>query len=840
MANENRILIDVEVNASESAERLAVIRAEIDKLTAENKKMRAEQKEANRVLAEGGKLTKEQADAFAKNAEQMATNSAKLKELQAAEKMETAQVQIATQNDRKFGDSLREMGAQLTQLKNEYRGLTAAQRESAAGQDMLKQIQNLDQTMKDADATMGDFQRNVGHYQNALLGLNGNVKMVADLFAGGFKNGLAAATTALKQFGKMLLTTPVGWIAAAVGALVAVFNKLKEGFRLNDEASTRLQASLDRLRPVLDFITRGFVSLANVASKVVDVVTRFGAAVLSVIPGFKAASQAAEEHTKAVDALEETERQYTVASAQRAKERAELEDEAKNSMNLSTEERIEKMRQALELERQDMEERKNIAYQKWQNAKAEAERIGDTSDATMNRIAELQAAYISTETEYIEGTRRVRRSLKSFTDELNREEENERKERQRRAQEAARAAQQRRKEEEQRQKEAAAKELEAMRALEDAKIKMIEDETERQREETRVGYERQIADLQKRIDTEENLTETAKKSMNEQLVILQSQMWEELARIDEEGLKNNAEAMRVMEEEAKKRYDEAVAAAKGQRKGEYEQQQLQLENEFQERLNTLFGNAAAIAQAEQEQAESNYNALLNMDEATKNALYENEDQYKEAVLQAENQMMNAREKSSEALQNQAKEVGSTMHAVTGALSSLFEAAAGDSEEYEKFKKAMAIVDATISLATTIASATAASTAGEPYTMAIRIATNVAAVTAQFASVIAAIKSATVPSAGSYATGGIVPGDSYTGDKMTANVNSREMILTLGQQSKLWDMIQSGAPSFGVDYRRLRDAMADAVEGMPAPVLDYAEFTAFSRRVAMEDRKVAQL
>ena len=43
---------------------------------------------------------------------------------------------------------------------------------------------------------------------------------------------------------------------------------------------------------------------------------------------------------------------------------------------------------------------------------------------------------------------------------------------------------------------------------------------------------------------------------------------------------------------------------------------------------------------------------------------------------------------------------------------------------------------------------------------------------------------------SFATGGIVPGSSYSGDRVQANVNSGEMILNTQQQRNLWDMANS--------------------------------------------------
>ena len=55
----------------------------------------------------------------------------------------------------------------------------------------------------------------------------------------------------------------------------------------------------------------------------------------------------------------------------------------------------------------------------------------------------------------------------------------------------------------------------------------------------------------------------------------------------------------------------------------------------------------------------------------------------------------------------------------------------------------------------------------------------------------ALISANKPVAPSFATGGIVGGTSYTGDRVQVNVNSGEMILTYAQQKRLFDIANGG-------------------------------------------------
>ena len=52
----------------------------------------------------------------------------------------------------------------------------------------------------------------------------------------------------------------------------------------------------------------------------------------------------------------------------------------------------------------------------------------------------------------------------------------------------------------------------------------------------------------------------------------------------------------------------------------------------------------------------------------------------------------------------------------------------------------------------------------------------------------------------FANGGIVGGNSYSGDKQLARVNSGELILNRGQQSKLFKMINNGGTGGNVEFK----------------------------------------
>ena len=815
MAEVREVVIEVDVQAGESAQKLAEVKRNISAL-------KDEQKQLQQFIKAGADTTGELSARYAENA-------ASLKQLTAEEKMYTAQLNAATQGERKYGDSLVEMSAQLAQLKQEYRGLSAAQRESAGGQQLLKTIQEMDKALKDADANMGDHQRNVGNYASALLGLNGNTLKVVTLFQGGFKQALSAAGAAIKSFGKALLLNPVILaVVAAIALATKTLEKLKEAFAGNDDASTALQKAMASLQPIINAVGKAFSVLAEGVAAVVQGFMSAVTWVAKLIPSYREAAKAAEELVTAQDMLEDKEREYVVASAERQKQIAELKKQERSDEKLTADEREALLQQVDDLEKQDLEERRSLAQERLRQREEELSRKRKLNDDEKNELARLRADLIKTETDYITATTRIAQRAS-----------NARKEREAAEAAAAEKARQAWRQAQQQRLQALKEEETEMRKLQDLRLQFETDEYQRQRKQTELNYNRQIEDIKKRLEADKKagkMTAETKKALDQQIIALEALKLQELARLDKE----HNDLMRQQDEEqeqwvdeqfkaAMKRVDEAYKEYQQKLAGAFTEQTDRYANDIQAKLNAVFGNAKEAADIELEAMTSYYQRLLGMDKETKNAMFATETEYKAAVLKAEADMLAARQASEEAMQQQIETTASTMHSLTSALGDLYEAASDDAESYERFRKAIAIVDAVISMAQAIAAATSTSTAGDPYTMAIRIAANVAAVTAQFAAVIKAIKAAQVPSAGSYATGGIVPGNATTGDRMTANVNSREMILTMADQRRLLALIRAGVPAYEQDYSAMAAVMREALAGMPAPVLDYTEFIAYSDR-----------
>ena len=201
----------------------------------------------------------------------------------------------------------------------------------------------------------------------------------------------------------------------------------------------------------------------------------------------------------------------------------------------------------------------------------------------------------------------------------------------------------------------------------------------------------------------------------------------------------------------------------------------------------------------------------------------------EAAMQAE------REKS-------IKRAAATMATAFGQISDLMAEYGKENEAAAKASKSFAMMQVLLANGVSIAEGAKGMAAGIASAAATPFPANIAAiisVVAQIGAIVGTVASTIAQAkrivqganAGSFEGGGVVKGNSYTGDKLTANVNSNEVILNGEQQANLlFSMANARQTVEGLDYERLQACIEAALMKMPNPVLVYSEFEDFQREV----------
>lgn len=190
-----------------------------------------------------------------------------------------------------------------------------------------------------------------------------------------------------------------------------------------------------------------------------------------------------------------------------------------------------------------------------------------------------------------------------------------------------------------------------------------------------------------------------------------------------------------------------------------------------------------------------------------------------------------------------------MSAATGALANSFSAMsdmlgefADENEDAANAQKAFAFMGILLNQAQAISNGALAIAEGTASAAAIPFPGNIPAIisiVAQITALMAGVGTSIAQAkqlfsqandAGNFATGGTVPGTSYTGDRLVAHVNSGEGIYTGTQANNLLQEIANNPLRGGVS-EEMTAAFAKAVASLPAPVMSYQEFTGFQQKVA---------
>lgn len=178
----------------------------------------------------------------------------------------------------------------------------------------------------------------------------------------------------------------------------------------------------------------------------------------------------------------------------------------------------------------------------------------------------------------------------------------------------------------------------------------------------------------------------------------------------------------------------------------------------------------------------------------------------------------------------------------GQISDLMAQYGEENEAAAKASKAFAMMQVLLANGVSIAEGAKGMAAGMASAAATPFPENIAAiisVVAQIGAIIGTVASTISQAksiigsadAGKFAGGGLVGGTSYEGDKLTAHVNSGELILNREQQGQLlFNMANARAAVAKIDYELLQECIEAALMKMPNPVLVYSEFADFQREV----------
>ena len=820
-----QIILDIQLDKGSVN---ADLRATLESLKA----LKNEQKELTKAIKEGNDVDGEMSARLLDLKSQIKYTEAQAKGLSATQRVLTA-------DGKKYEDTLNGQRQKLSDMQSAYDAMDKEMRESEGGKAFLAQIKEQHDAVLGLEGATGRMQRNVGNYGDSIKGIIPSFdKFDAALNKMGtsmndLQQGVGTASKSIVShfatIGKALITPPLGIIVAILTGIMLIFGKLASAIKKNDDAMTNLQVAFSAFKPIAIAIGKIFegigVALSKVAVGIANVVTKISSA---LIPGFEEASKKVTEYILAVDALEETQRRYTVQNAKDAQEIAKYRAIAAESTDL--EERKKALQSAITLEEEIARRNVEIATKTLELRKEQARQEVDTTDETKNEIARLEAEKIQAETDYYNKKREMAAQIRELNNKINAEnaknhqEYIKRLEAQRKAEEEAEKARQ----------EALKASLENEKALrqqmEDFKASLIKDAGERELVEMQIAGTREIEELKKRLETEKNITEEGRAILN-QLIIdkqteLDTQLKEKADTLAEERI--NAEMQRIAEQEQTKlELRKAIAEENSAEMLELQLEELEL----------------------QQQAELE-NTILNEEE--KYLIVEKYEKLKQALVaetakKNEEQATQMKMQLSASLQMMAKNASSAF----GQMSELLEGYGEENEKASKAAKAFALMqlatDQAISISQTAramveavqgATQAAASTGPlAPVMLAVYIAEMVGLVLGAVAGQVASIKQAKgILSGEKFESGGIVGGTSFSGDKVVAHVNSGEMILNREQQTRLFDMANLGG---GFDYSGLAQALTQAVASLPSPTLQYQEFKDFQSSV-QRVTKIAEL
>lgn len=873
MADKVEKILDIKVNYNEAIKAIADYQTKIDAAREAEKNLKKQLKD--------GEISRLQYN------EEMAASKLAISEYNDAIRVISKTVQNQIKQEKEQEGSLKSLRAQLSNLTAEYDSLSEAERKGTHGLVLKKNINEVTDALKGAEEETQRYYRNVGNYKNAIIeAANANIPFVEQINQmvtsfGGLKDYLSgvktemiavsASTSGLTKVLQLLkvalISTGIGALVVTLGSLVSWFTKTQKGVELANKIMGALDATVNVL---------------------IDRVSKFGSALVNLFTGnFKQAAEDVKavfsgigeelvnetiQAWKLAETLNEIEKKEVMLSMSRASNRAEIEKlkKAADDQTLSTNERIKAAEKAAELEKKDLEMQTQLAEARLANTLGFTEMNGE-----VRKLMEQIKAGDVTADEVI-GKLGLSEStiedLKKFRDQFNELQElmEDSYGRQTEQQNTLNSIRQ---EGADKAKDAKQKELEAVRAAEDAMLALVKDKREQARKEIELAYSRQIEDLRSRLKTETDLTIKARQAINEQIKVLEQQKAMELQNLSEEELQKEIEnrtklislQLEAVREGSEQEYQLRIQQLFAQRDAEladkelteqmklaivdkynkqmddliqqrnqevYEKQQEAVRVRMENEIMQMQQSGATELEILQEQASQKLELLNSLQQQEG----ESEQEFLNRKLQANQDYVDAKkaiadkEIEIEAAKSQA------METITGGLIALTEQIGESDKGFAILSKTLALAEIAINTGKAIAKMISAE-AGKGILGITTMASGIGAILTNIANAVSIVKSA------KFANGGLVTGPGTgTSDSIPAQLSNGESVMTARATSMFAPILSSfnqmggGVPinvtqtsSQALGEDMLARAFAKGVQAI-RPVVSVEEINRVSNRV----------
>lgn len=852
-------ILEIQVNYDKAIQGLSEYMGKLEEVNAEEKKLRE-------TIKESGKSTDEQR-------KRLAAIKAAQDEYKSAIRDLNKEVQNNIKREKEQDGSLRSLRAQLSNATKDFDSLSKAEREGAKGKALAKHINELTDELKEAEAETQRFYRNVGNYEESIKkAIAANVPFIGQIqsmidVSGGASKAIKSLGSAVVNLSKTLLTLLANPVFAVLAGLAAIIMAIKTAINSSEEATNRWNVVLAPLGRAMDFLMNllqkavGYLlSFVEAGMKMYDWAMKLAEKLPIVGDKIKEINKANEEAiqlAKEKADIEKQARENEVLNAKDALRVAELRKEAKDRENATAEERLAAIKEANKLEEQAAKRNVELAERRYNALKLESERAENNAE-TNAELARLEADMYNARREYF-----------SKTMELLEQENTVRGEIAAKAKEAAADMQARKQ-----------KELEAVRAAQDAIFALITSESERQLTQTEATYNRQIEDLKKRLETEKDLTIAAKRAINSQINALEDKKEIDLAQIRQQANKDEIQkeadkqaklielrlsalkegsdeelALRIQQLELQKAEEIRAAEELGIARVEVEAKYNKLIEDERTNAAENLRNKAAEELALEWQNKINEAALQHEDtlqleveyrrselEALHQMEGESDAEFKARQLEAEQNYVDAKK----ALADREKEIQyakwEAAAMIAGGMSDLFAELGEDNKAMATLSKVLALAEVAINTGLAISQLVGAE-AKKGLVGILTTAAGVAKILALMTQATSIIKSA------KFAEGGLVTGPgSGTSDSIPARLSNGESVMTsratemFAPVLSAFNQIGGGVPisvqqssSVIEGEEMLARAVAKGVAALPRPVVSVEEITTTANRVAVLEK-----